>query len=80
MQSANAETRTRVASAGGKGRAATMTPQERADAARLAGAAGHRPAALARRIAERWSDLDEAERAEVLTILADLRTPRRGAS
>lgn len=63
------DTRKAVTSAGGRGRAAAMTAQERAASARQAGRAGHSPAALARRIVKAWPDLTDTERAEVLGIL-----------
>ena len=56
----------------GQARQATMTPDERADAARLAGSSAHRPAVLARRIVRMWPGLDVDERDEVRRILADL--------
>lgn len=69
MQAADEATRSRVARSGGEGRAAAMTAGERAASAGAAGAAGHRPAALARRIVKAWSDLSDADRAEVIGIL-----------
>lgn len=69
MQSADADTRARVARAGGAGRAAAMTAEQRSESARTAVRAAHRPAALARRIVKAWPDLDPEERAEVLGIL-----------
>jgi hypothetical protein len=76
MQSADDATRTRVARAGGDGRAAALTPAERSASAAQAGAAGHRPAALARRIVKAWPDLVAEERAEVLAVLRIIQ-PRR---
>lgn len=69
MQVADAPTRARVASSGGVGRARALTTDERADSARIAALASHRPAALARRIVKAWPDLSDEERAEVLGIL-----------
>lgn len=63
------DTRKAVTTAGGYGRAAAMTAEERSASARQAGRAGHSPGALARRIVKAWPDLTDAERAEVLGIL-----------
>lgn len=68
----SAETRRTVTSAGGRGRAAALTPTERTASARTAANAAHAPANLARRIAKRWPELTQAERAEVRAILRPL--------
>lgn len=69
MAAADAATRARVAKAGGDGRAAAMSEQEREASARTAANAAHRPATLARRIVRAWPDLSAEERAEVIGIL-----------
>jgi len=63
------DTRRRVTAAGGHGRAASLTEEERTASASTAARAAHRPAALARRIAKAWRETDRAERAEVREIL-----------
>ena len=70
------ETRKAVTSAGGHGRAAALTGEERAAVARSGGRASHTPASLARRIVKAWPGLSRAERNEVRAILAPL-MPRR---
>lgn len=65
-------TRQRVTSAGGQGRAAALTPEQRAAIASAGAAASRSPAALARRIVKAWPDLSRAERAEVREILAPI--------
>jgi hypothetical protein len=69
MQSADVQTRARVASSGGRGRAAALTADERASGAAAAGRAGHAPAAMARRIVKAWPTLSDEERGEVLGVL-----------
>lgn len=63
------DTRARVTSAGGHGRARALTPDQRTASASSAARAAHSPAALARRIVKAWPDLSPAERAEVRAIL-----------
>jgi len=65
------DTRRRVTAAGGHGRAASLTAQERAASASTAAKAAHSPAALARRVARAWPELSRAERAEVRAILRE---------
>jgi hypothetical protein len=65
----DSETRQRVTSAGGRGRALALTPEERAESARTAANSAHRPANLARRIVKAWPSLSRAERAEVREVL-----------
>jgi len=61
-------TRERVASAGGRARAAG-DPEALYAARGAGGAAANRAASLARRIVRQWSSLTRAERAEVRAIL-----------
>jgi len=67
------ETRKAVTTLGGHARAEALSPDRRSDIARTANAASKSPAALARGIVKAWPELDETERAEVKTILRDLR-------
>jgi len=62
---------TERARAAGQARAASMTADERAESARNAANAAHRPAALARRIVKAWPALSRAERAELREILRE---------
>ena len=64
------ETRERVTSAGGKARAAKLTPEQRSESARRAVASVNSPAGRARSIVRAWPSLSRAERAEVREILA----------
>src|SRR5689334_11188185 len=66
------DTRRRVTSAGGHGRAVKLTPEQRAASAAAAARAMHSPASLANRIVRAWPDLSRAERAEVRQILATI--------
>ena len=70
MAATDPETRARVTAAGGRARAEAMTAEQRASVAGAAGAAGHRPVALARRIVKAWPNLTEAERDELRGVLA----------
>ena len=63
-------TRAAVTSAGGQARAEKLTPAQRAESARNAARAAHSAPALARRLAAKWAELDEAERDEVRQIFA----------
>jgi hypothetical protein len=63
------QTRTRVAAAGGHGRAAALTGDQRSAISATGARAMHTPTALARRIVKYWPDLSDAERAEVIGIL-----------
>lgn len=65
-------TRQERASAGGHGRAATLTDTQRTESASRAAAAAHRPEVLARRIVKAWPTLSDAERGLVRAILAEL--------
>lgn len=73
MASADAATRSRVASSGGAARGAALSPDERTALARSAANAAHTPAAVARRLVRMYRGLPDgdARRAEVLDILRE---------
>lgn len=66
----SSDTRKAVTAAGGRARAAALSPEERSAIARAGAAKANRPASLARRIVDAWPSLSRAERAEVREILA----------
>lgn len=66
------ETRQAVTAAGGRGRAAALSPDERAAIAAAGARAVNSPAGLARRIVKAWPGLSADERAEVRAILAEV--------
>ncbi len=70
------ETRARVTSLGGRARAATTTAEQRAAIARAGAAKTNSPLGLAERLARAWSELEEAERAAIRSVLrkAGIRT------
>ena len=66
------EKRAVVTAAGGRKRAATMTAEERRKVSAAGAAAVNSAPGLARRLLAKWPQATEAERAEVLAILAEL--------
>jgi hypothetical protein len=65
------ETRQRVTRAGAVALNASLTPEQRSEAARRAVAHANSPAGRARSIVKAWPGLSRAERAEVRDILRD---------
>ena len=75
-----ADTRTRVAAAGGRARGSSMTDAERTMLGRAGAAAIHSPAGLARRLVGKWKTASETQRAEVLAILEEAAIVERSSS
>jgi hypothetical protein len=74
------ETRQAVTAAGGRGRAAALTPDERAAIAAAGARAVNSPAGLARRIVKAWPGLSAEEQDEVRTILTPVIERTAGAA
>lgn len=74
------QTRARVTAAGGHGRAAALTAEQRAAISSAGARAAHTPAARARQIRKAWPSLSDAERVEVLAILRPLKRHRPKAA